>query len=125
MVLAVLALLLGFLAGQTLTFALPASFATYLSVAILATLDSTLGGIKGVMLEKYDGAILMSGFFINGSISAFMVLMGDWIGVDLYYVAIFVFGIRIFQNLAVIRRELIAKLLPPVAKRKSTVREVS
>ncbi|MBU7006880.1 small basic family protein [Phosphitispora fastidiosa] len=125
MVLAVLALLLGFLAGQALTLALPASFATYLSVAILATLDSTLGGIKGVMLEKYDGAILMSGFFINGSISAFMVLMGDWIGVDLYYVAIFVFGIRIFQNLAIIRRELIDKLLPPVAKRKSTVREVS
>ncbi len=125
MVLAVLALLLGFLAGQALTFALPAAFATYLSVAILATLDSTLGGIKGVMQDKYDGAILMSGFFINGSISAFMVLMGDWIGVDLYYVAIFVFGLRIFQNLAVIRRELINKFLSPAAKRKSTTREVS
>ncbi|WP_418791499.1 small basic family protein [Phosphitispora sp. TUW77] len=125
MVLAMLALLLGFLAGQALVFALPAGFATYLSVAILATLDSTLGGIKGVMQGRYDGIILISGFFINGSIAAFMVLMGDWIGVDLYYVAIFVFGIRIFQNLAVIRRELIEKILHSAAKRKSTSREVS
>ena len=126
MFLALLALILGFLVGQALTFTLPASMAPYLSVAILATLDSTLGGIKGVMLNKYDGAILLSGFFINGAASAFMVLTGDWIGVDLYYVAIFVFGIRIFQNLAIIRRELIVKLFSPAAKKgQTTTREVS
>ena len=126
MFLAILALILGFLVGQALTFTLPASMAPYLSVAILATLDSTLGGIKGVMLNKYDGAILLSGFFINGAASAFMVLTGDWIGVDLYYVAIFVFGIRIFQNLAIIRRELIVKLFSPAAKKgQTTTREVS
>ncbi|HWI54380.1 MAG TPA: small basic family protein [Desulfobacteria bacterium] len=107
-----LALFLGFLVGQTFTFTLPAEFAPYLSVAILATLDSTLGGVRGVMQGKYDAAILMTGFFINGSLSAFMVLTGDWIGVDLYYVAIFVFGLRIFQNLAIIRREFIDRYLP-------------
>jgi len=126
MFLAILALILGFLVGQALTFTLPASMAPYLSVAILATLDSTLGGIKGVMLNKYDGAILLSGFFINGAASAFMVLTGDWIGVDLYYVAIFVFGIRIFQNLAIIRRELIVRFFSPAAKKSQTItREVS
>lgn len=105
----ILALLLGLLVGQTLTFTLPASLSTYFSVAILATLDSTLGGVKGVLQNKYDGEILMTGFFINGALSAFLVLTGDWIGVDLYYVAVFVFGVRIFQNLAIIRRELITK----------------
>jgi small basic protein len=111
--------------GQTFAFTLPAGFAIYLSVAILATLDSTLGGIKGVMENKYDGVILMSGFFINGAISAFLVFLGDWIGVDLYYVAIFVFGIRIFQNLAVIRREFVRKYVPPARKPDhTTTREV-
>lgn len=104
-----LGLLLGFLVGQTFAFTLPAGMAPYLSVAILATLDSTLGGVRGVMHGKYDAAILMTGFFINGCLSAFMVLIGDWIGVDLYYVAVFVFGVRIFQNLAIIRREFISR----------------
>ncbi len=106
-----LALLLGFLVGQTFTFSLPPEFAPYLSVAILATLDSTLGGVRGVMQNTYDAAILMTGFFINGTLSAFMVLTGEWIGVDLYYVVIFVFGVRIFQNLAIIRREFINRYL--------------
>lgn len=107
-----LALLLGFLVGETLNFTLPAAYATYMSVAILATIDSTLGGIKGVVENKYDGAILITGFFINGSLSAFLVFVGDWIGVDLYYVAVFVFGVRIFQNLAIIRRDFLIKYLP-------------
>jgi len=107
----ILALVLGFLLGYNLTFTLPANFAPYLSVATLATLDATLGGIKGAVQHKYDGAILMSGFFINGTLSAFLVFLGDWIGVDLYYVAIFVFGVRIFQNLAIIRREFISRYL--------------
>ncbi len=120
----VLALFLGFLVGQTLTFTLPGTLAPYFSVAILATLDATLGGIKGVMQEKYDGAILMTGFFINGTLAAFLVFVGDWIGVDLYYVAIFVFGVRIFQNLAIIRREFISRFLSNLKKNHSTTHEV-
>jgi small basic protein len=108
----ILALLLGFLAGQALDVSLPAQFSPYLSVATLAALDSTLGGVKGVVQDKYDGAILISGFFINGCLSAFLVFLGDWIGVDLYYVAIFVFGVRIFQNIAIIRRASISKYFP-------------
>lgn len=106
-----LALLLGILIGGQLTFTLPPAYAPYLSVAILAAIDSTLGGIKGVVENKYDGAILITGFFINGTLSAFLVFIGVWIGVDLYYVAIFVFGVRIFQNLAIIRRVFINKYL--------------
>lgn len=108
----ILALLLGLLVGDKLIFTMPPAYATYLSVAILAALDSTLGGIKGIVENKYDGAILITGFFINGSLSAFLVFIGDWIGADLYYVAIFVFGVRIFQNLAIIRRDFITKYLP-------------
>lgn len=120
-----LGLLLGFLIGQTFTFTLPAEFAPYLSVAILATLDSTLGGVKGVMQKKFDSAILMTGFFINSILAAFLVFIGDLIGADLYYVAIFVFGVRVFQNLAIIRRELIDKLFHShYSKNRSASQEV-
>lgn len=120
-----LGLILGILLGQTLSFTLSANFATYLSVATLATLDSTLGGIKGVVQNKYDGALLMTGFFINAFLSAFLVMVGDWIGVDLYYVAIFVFGVRIFQNLAIIRREFVGRFLSNhLCKNQPTTHEV-
>lgn len=120
----ILALLLGFLVGETLDFTLPSAYAPYLSVAILASIDSTLGGIKGVVENKYDGAILITGFFINGSLSAFLVFIGDWIGVDLYYVAIFVFGVRIFQNLAIIRRDFIIRYMPNHHPKKPDTGEV-
>lgn len=119
-----LALVLGFLVGETLNFTLPPVFAPYLSVAILATIDSTLGGIRGVVEKNYDGAILITGFFINGSLSAFLVFIGDWIGVDLYYVAIFVFGVRIFQNLAIIRRDFIIRYMPNHQTKKNPKTEV-
>ena len=112
-----LALLLGFLAGQALALNVPPGYAPYLSVAILATLDSALGGVRGVLQERYDAVILMSGFFTNGALAAFLVFAGDWIGVDLYYVAIFVFGVRIFQNLAIIRREIISKYFSQYLKK--------
>jgi len=107
----ILALFLGFLAGEVLDFTLPRAYAPYMSVAILASIDSTLGGINGVLERKYDGAILITGFFINGTVAAFLVFIGDWIGVDLYYVAVFVFGVRIFQNLAMIRRSFVSRYL--------------
>ncbi|GAB4261150.1 small basic family protein [Thermincola ferriacetica] len=106
----ILGLIGGLIIGQFFTFTIPPAYATYLSIGILASLDSTLGGIRGVLEDKFDGVILISGFFINGLASAALVFFGDYIGVNLYYVAIFVFGIRIFQNLAITRRLIIARL---------------
>lgn len=102
-------LLAGLVIGQSFTFTIPPAYSTYLSVAILAALDSTLGGIRGILEDKFDGIILISGFFINSIASALLVYFGDYIGVSLYYVAIFVFGIRIFQNLAITRRSVISR----------------
>lgn len=108
----ILGLILGFLVGQVFTFVIPAGYALYLSIAILAALDSALGGVRGVLEKTYDGPILITGFFTNGVLAAGMVWLGDRIGVDLYYVAIFVFGVRVFQNLAIIRRDLLNRYFP-------------
>ena len=104
-----LGLLVGLLIGQVFTFTIPVIYAKYLSVAVLASLDSVFGGIRGVMEENYDSSILLSGFFTNTLLAAGLAYFGDRIGVDLYYAAIFAFGVRLFQNLAIIRRHILEK----------------
>ena len=41
--------------------------------------------------------------------AAFLVFVGDRLGIDLYYVALLTFGFRIFKNLAILRRHLLKK----------------
>ena len=43
------------------------------------------------------------------SVAVVLVFVGDRLGIDLYYVASLAFGLRIFQNLAIIRRFFLKK----------------
>ncbi len=104
----ILGLLLGIGIGSTLAIPIPGIFAKYLSVAVLAALDSVFGGLKSIIEDKFDGAVLLTGFFTNALLAALLAFLGDRLGVDLYLAAVFVFGVRIFQNLAIIRREMLA-----------------
>jgi small basic protein len=104
----ILGLLLGIGIGSTLAIPIPGAFAKYLSVALLAALDSVFGGLKSILEDKFDGAVLLTGFFTNALLAALLAFLGDRLGVDLYMAAVFVFGVRLFQNLATIRREMLA-----------------
>jgi len=106
-----LGLILGIILGSTFSIPIPGIYAKYMSVAVLASLDSVLGGLKGVMEDKFDGAILLTGFFTNALLAAMLAYLGDKLGVDLYLAAIFAFGVRLFQNLAIIRRYILVGLL--------------
>ncbi len=98
-------LAVGILAGIYSPFALPPQYARMLTVAVMAGLDAVLGGIKAAMEGGYDTKVFISGFFINGILAAFLCYAGNnLLGIDLYMVAVLVFGMRIFQNLAIIRR---------------------
>jgi small basic protein len=102
-----LGLILGALVGSILTVTVPIVYAKYLSVAVLAALDSLLGGFRGVLEESFDGVILLSGFFTNALMAALLAYLGDHLGLDLYLVAVIAFGLRIFSNMGFIRRDLI------------------
>ncbi len=103
-----LGLLIGIVIGSTLYIPIPGAFAKYLSVAVLASLDSVFGGLKSILEDRFDGAILLTGFFTNALLAALLAYLGDRLGVDLYLAAVFAFGVRLFQNLAIIRREVLA-----------------
>lgn len=49
----------------------------------------------------------MSGTVGNTAIAAFLTWLGQKLGIPLYLAAVVVFGTRMFQNFAEIRRELL------------------
>lgn len=107
----VFGLIFGILLGSIVTFQIPLVMAKYLSIAVLAALDSALGGIRCIYEGNFNGLILLSGFISNALLAAFLAFLGDQLDVDLYLAAVFVFGIRIFQNLSSIRHYVLARFL--------------
>jgi small basic protein len=88
---------------------LPQAYAKYMSVAALAALDSVFGGIRSAMEDHFDQSIFVTGFFSNALLAAGLAFAGERLGIDLYLAAVVAFGVRIFQNLGVIRRHLLKK----------------
>lgn len=110
LILALIGVLIGAVIGFALPFTYNTAYSLYISVAILACLDSVFGGIKATLEEKFNIEIFISGFFGNAILAAFLAYLGDRLGVPLYYAAIFTFGSRLFENFAKIRRILLNKV---------------
>lgn len=106
--------LIGILIGAVIGFLIPytynTSYSLYISVAILASLDSVFGGIRANLENKFNINVFISGFFGNAILAAFLAYLGDKLGVPLYYAAIFTFGSRLFDNFAKIRRLILDML---------------
>lgn len=109
MILPLIGLVVGLIIGTFLPIKLPAEYSQYMSVALLACLDSVFGGMRSALEEKYDNTVFVTGFFTNALLAALLVYLGERLGIDLYYVASLAFGLRIFQNLAIIRRFFLKK----------------
>ncbi|MBM4764016.1 small basic family protein [Bacillus sp. B15-48] len=102
-------LVLGVIFGFLTDIRIPVEYANYLSIAILAALDTLFGGIRAQLQNIYDEKVFVSGFFFNILLAASLAFLGVHLGVDLYLAAVFAFGVRLFQNIAVIRRILLTK----------------
>ncbi len=100
----VIGLILGVGIGFAVNVTIPVAYSSYLSIAILAALDTVFGGIRASMEKTFDGAVFLSGFFFNTLVAALLAYIGVQLGVDLYLAAVVAFGVRLFQNIAVIRR---------------------
>lgn len=104
-----LGLVLGIALGMLTDIQIPPAYENYLSIAVLAALDTLFGGIRALLQNVYDDKVFITGFFFNILLAAGLAFLGVYIGVDLYLAAIFAFGVRLFQNIAVIRRILLTK----------------
>ena len=109
MMLPIVGVLLGIAIGMLFPLSMPVEYGKFLAVALLASLDSVFGGLRSALEEKFDNAVFISGFFVNALLAVVLVFIGDRLGIDLYYVASLAIGLRIFQNLAIIRRFFLKK----------------
>lgn len=105
-------LLVGVLIGMFFPIVLSPFYARYMSVAILAAMDSVFGGVKAGLEGAFNTHVFITGFFGNMILAALLTYIGDRLGVELYYAALFAFGVRLFQNLGIIRRIILGYYFP-------------
>lgn len=106
---AFIGLLVGIFLGLVVDVNIPDAFSPYMSVAILACLDSVFGAVRASISKNFQADIFLSGFFGNAILAAGLAYLGDKLGIPIYIAAVIVFGGRIFNNFAVVRRILIEK----------------
>ncbi|PZF85124.1 small basic family protein [Jiangella anatolica] len=101
-------LVIGILAGFVFDVSVPLELQPYLPIAIVAALDAVFGGIRAVIEGIFNDKVFVVSFIANVLIAAFIVFLGDQLGVgsQLSTAVIVVLGIRIFTNVATIRRHI-------------------
>jgi small basic protein len=102
-------LAIGFGAGRLWHGALPAPYADYVSIAILAGLDSAVGATRAAMNRQFNDYQFVTGFFTNAVVAVALAYVGDLLGVELYLAVVVAFGIRIFNNLGGIRALVVTR----------------
>lgn len=117
-----LAIALGFILVYLPGNFLPANeaLARYTAVAVLAGMDTVLGGLRAYLEDKFDDAIFTTGFFTNAILAVGLVLLGERLGLEtgigdgrisiMMIGAVVVFSGRILNNLAALRRLLIERV---------------
>ena len=105
----VLGLLVGVALGMAFSLTIPAQYSRYTAMALLAALDSVLGALRAELAGEFDNRIFLTGFFMNIFLAGTLTFLGDRLGVELYIAAIVAFGVRLFKNLAIIRRQLLER----------------
>jgi small basic protein len=107
-VIAALGLIVGIIAGLLLHPTVPLWLQPYLPIAVVAALDAVFGGVRAVLDGIFDDKVFVVSFLSNVVVAALIVYLGDQLGVgsQLSTGVVVVLGIRIFSNVAAIRRHL-------------------
>lgn len=105
---AALGLFAGVLLGLLLQPDVPVGLEPYLPIAVVAALDAVFGALRAYLDGIFDDKVFVISFVSNVVIAAGIVYVGDRLGVggQLSTGVIVVLGIRIFSNVAAIRRHL-------------------
>ena len=103
-----LGLVLGVVIGLILQPAVPIWLQEYLPIAVVAALDAVFGALRAFLDGIFDDKVFVVSFVSNVLIAALIVYLGNKLGVggQLSTGVIVVLGIRIFSNVAAIRRHL-------------------
>ena len=105
---AALGLLLGIVLGLLLDPTVPPWLQPYLPIAVVAALDAVFGGLRALLDGLFDERVFVVSFLSNVVVAGLIVFLGDQLGVgnQLSTGVVVVLGIRIFSNVAAIRRHV-------------------
>ena len=103
-----LGLVIGIVVGVLLQPEVPLWPQPYLPIAVIAALDAVFGAVRAVLDGIFNDKVFVVSFLANVVVAAFIVYLGDQLGVgsQLSTGVIVVLGVRIFSNVASIRRHL-------------------
>jgi small basic protein len=107
-VIAVLALVVGVGLGVWIEPTVPVALLPYLPIAVVAALDAVFGGIRAKLDGIFDDKQFVISFVSNVLVAGLIVYLGDKLGVggQLSTGVVVVLGVRIFGNVAAIRRHV-------------------
>ena len=105
---AIVGLVVGVVAGLVLQPTVPLMLQPYLPIAVVAALDALFGGLRAMLDGLFDDKVFLVSFLSNVVVAAFIVFLGDQLGVggQLSTAVVVVLGIRIFSNAASICRHI-------------------
>ena len=105
---AAVGLLIGVLLGLILQPEVPIWLEPYLPIAVVAALDAVFGALRAFLDGIFDDKVFVVSFVSNVLIAGLIVYLGDQLGVggQLSVSVVVVLGVRIFSNVAAIRRHL-------------------
>ena len=105
---AVIALVAGVVLGVILEPTVPIGLQPYLPIAVVAALDAVFGGVRAKLDGIFDDKQFVISFVSNVLVAGIIVYLGDQLGVggQLSTGVVVVLGVRIFGNVAAIRRHL-------------------
>lgn len=91
--------------------------AHYTAIALLAGLDTIVGGVRAWQSDTFDDLVFVSGFFLNALLAVGLVVVGEQLGLEtgvgdgrisvMMIGAVVVFSGRILNNLAAIRHTFV------------------
>ncbi|MBC7308878.1 MAG: small basic family protein [Actinomycetales bacterium] len=104
----IIGLLIGLAVGLILDPSVPIWVQPYLPIAVIAALDAVFGAVRAVLDGIFDDKVFVISFLSNVVVAALIVFIGDQLGVgsQLSTGVVVVLGVRIFSNVASIRRHL-------------------
>lgn len=107
---AALGLAIGIAVGLFLNPSVPLWLQPYLPIAVVAALDALFGALRALLDGIFNDKVFVVSFIANVLVAVLVVFIGDRLGVggQLTTGVIVVLSIRIFSNVAAIRRHVLS-----------------
>jgi len=108
-VIAAIGLIIGIVLGVILQPDVPLWMQPYLPIAVVAALDAVFGAARALLDGVFDDRVFVISFLSNVVVAALLVFLGDQLGVgaQISTGVVVVLAMRIFANVAAIRRRLL------------------